>query len=99
MNWFAKPKFFSPEQMEDIHAKSLDLLATKGVIFKSPKAVEILVKNGAKADGEIVYIPEELVNKCLKTVPSTFRMDAVNPDRALTIGEGLVIHPPAAKYS
>lgn len=93
MNWFAKPKFFSQEQMEDIHAKSLDLLANKGVIFKSPKALKILEEKGAKVDGEIVYIPESLVNECLKSVPSTFRMDAVNPDRAVTIGGDLIIHP------
>ena len=34
MNWFAKPAFFSPEQMQEIHSKSVELLATKGVIMR-----------------------------------------------------------------
>ncbi|MBR5337683.1 MAG: trimethylamine methyltransferase family protein [Lachnospiraceae bacterium] len=93
MNWFAKPKFFSEEQMNDIHSKSLDLLSTKGVIFKSEEARKVLESSGARVDGEIVYIPETLVSKCLERVPSSFRMDAVNPERAVTIGGDLIIHP------
>ena len=93
MNWFAKPAFFSPEQMQEIHSKSVELLATKGVIMRSEKARTIFAEHGAKVDGEVVYIPEDLVESCLKTVPSSFRVDAVNPERAVQIGGDLIIHP------
>ncbi len=93
MNWCAKPKFFSEEEMQDIHNKSLELLKEKGVVFKSEKARKVLENAGAKVEGEIVFIPEDLVDKCLKSVPSSFRMDAVNSDRAVTIGGDLIIHP------
>lgn len=93
MNWYSKPKFFSPEQMKNIHDSSIEILSTKGVVFKSEKARKVLESKGAKVEGEIVYIPEELVEKCLKTVPSSFRVDALNPDRSVQIGGDFIIHP------
>lgn len=93
MNWYAKPKFFSPEEMQKIHQDSLEILNTKGVVFKSEKARKAMELYGARVDGEIVYIPEDLVEKCLKLVPSTFRVDAINPDKAVQIGGDLIIHP------
>lgn len=93
MNWYAKPKFFSPEEMQQIHQNSLNILNTKGVVFKSEKARKAMELHGARVDGEIVYIPENLVEKCLKLAPSTFRVDAINPDKAVQIGGDLIIHP------
>ena len=93
MNWFRKPEFFSAEQMAQIHEASIELLQTKGVIYKSEAARDLLRNNGATVDGEIVYIPEELIIKCLKQVPSVFRVDAINPDKSVQIGGSLVIHP------
>ena len=63
MNWFAKPKFFSPEQMQDIHQKSLELLSSKGVVFKSEKALKILEENGAKVEGVVLKqgTPDEII--------------------------------------
>ena len=93
MNWYAKPRLFSPEQMKTIHHSSIEILSTKGVVFKSEKARNALKNNGARVEGEIVFIPEELVEKCLKTVPASFRVDAVNPDKAVQIGGDFIIHP------
>ena len=93
MKWFRKPEFFSAEQMSQIHEASIEILQTKGVVFKSETAREALKSKGATVEGEIVYIPEELVNKCLEQVPSTFRVDAIDPDKAVTVGGDLVIHP------
>ena len=93
MNWYAKPKFFSPEQLQSIHDSSVEILNTKGVVFKSETARNALLNNGARVEGEVVYIPEDLVDKCLKSVPSSFRMDAINPDKAVMIGGDFIIHP------
>ena len=93
MNWFHKPEFFSAEQMRQIHDASVEILRTKGVVFKSESARQALQKKGAKVDGDIVFIPEELVDSCLALVPSSFRVDAVNPERSVQIGGDLVIHP------
>lgn len=94
MQLFQKPKFLSDSEMQRIHEASLYLLKTKGVIFKSPRAVEILKKKGAAVEGEKVFLPERLVEECLSLVPSSFRVEAINPSRAVVIGgNDLVIHP------
>jgi len=93
MNWFHKPEFFSENQLKQIHEASLEILKTKGVVFKSEAARNAIISKGGTADGDIVYIPESLVTQCLEQVPSSFRVDAVNPDRAVQVGGDLVIHP------
>ena len=93
MNLYRKAGFLTDEQMRKIHESSLYLLKNKGVVFKSEKARKILAANNAIIDGELVFFPEELVESCLKTVPETFQVDAVNPKKAVTIGGDLVIHP------
>ena len=93
MKWFSKPKMFDEKQMQTIHASSLDLLRTKGVVFHSEEARTVLEQNGATVRDNVVFFPEELVEKCLKTVPESFRVDAVNPDRAVQIGGDFIIHP------
>ena len=93
MNLYRKPGFLSPEQMKKVHESSLYLLQNKGVVFKSEKARKLLAANGAREEGELVFFPEKLVEDCLKKVPSSFRMDAVNPDKAVLIGGDFIIHP------
>lgn len=93
MNLFQKPKFLSEEQMQRIHDASIYLLENKGVVFKSKEAIEILKNKGCKVDKKIVYFTRELVEESLKLVPSTFKIDAINPDNSFTVGEGLIIHP------
>ncbi len=93
MSLYRKAGFLSPEQMKKIHESSLYILKNKGVVFKSGKARKKLVEHGAREEGEIVYFPEKLVEECLAKVPSSFRMDAVNPEKAVTIGGDFIIHP------
>ena len=93
MNLFQKPKFLSDKDMQRVHEASVYLLENKGIIFKSPEAVEILKSHGAKVDGEKVFIPGALIEECLSHTPSTFVMNAINPKNNVTIGGDLVIHP------
>ena len=94
MKWFRKPAIFSTEQMQNVHEASLEILNKKGVVFKSEAARQALADHGAIVDGEIVYIPEMLVNECLAKVPSGFRVDAIDPAKAVQIGgDDMIIHP------
>lgn len=93
MKLYQKPKFLSDEEMQRIHEASLYLLEKKGVVFESEEAAQILVKNGCKADGKTVFFTREVVERCLSTVPGTFRIEAINPKHSFTVGEGLIIHP------
>lgn len=62
--------------MERIHAASLAILAQAGVRVLDPESRALLVKAGAKTDpgGEKVYIPRQMVDDCLGTVPSRFSL-------------------------
>ena len=46
MNLFQKPKFLSDMEMQRIHEASIYLLEHKGVVFRSPEAVELFSKRG-----------------------------------------------------
>jgi len=86
-------ELFSHHEMETLHEESLTLLEKKGVIFQSDEAVEIFKKGGARVDGKLVFIPREMVNWALMVSPKTFVLSAVNPERSVTVGEGMLIHP------
>jgi trimethylamine:corrinoid methyltransferase-like protein len=83
----------SEEQMQQIHEASLEILQNTGIVYQSEAARDVLKAHGATVEGEKVFIPASLVSECLSKVPSSFRVDAINPDRAVTVGGDLVIHP------
>lgn len=96
MSLCQKPMFLTNKNMEKINTSALELLSKKGVVFQSEKAIDILVQHGAKADGKIVFLPRELIEKCLKMVPDSFCVDAINHEKAVQIGgenSEMVIHP------
>lgn len=88
-----KEGVLTPEDMSRIHQATLKLLSEKGVVFESETAVETFRKHGARVEGNVVYIPESIVEQSLKSVPSKFTLKAVNNNRSVIIGEGLAIHP------
>ncbi len=73
--------FISDTEKERIHNDSLKILWEIGVRFASPKALEILSRNGAKIDKseKIARIPREMVEQALKTSPKSFVLGARNP--------------------
>jgi trimethylamine--corrinoid protein Co-methyltransferase len=77
------------EQIESIHQSTLQVLWDTGVTIESDWALDLLEKNGCKVDRENcrVRFPAELVEACLKKVPSSFRVRARDPKHDLVIGE------------
>ena len=69
----------SQNEIEKLHETSLRILNEVGVVFTYAPAREILAKGGAKVDGQTVRFPRELVERALKTVPSSFILHARNP--------------------
>ena len=57
------------QECDKIHLAALEILERVGVDVHDNKALQILVKGGAKADGIRVRIPEYLVTKALATTP------------------------------
>jgi len=92
MNVSGQLKILTDDQMQTVHDTACKLLEEKGMVFEADDCVEIFKKHGCKVEGNTVYIGKALVEKCLEQVPSTFCLEAPNPSRSLTIGEGLAIH-------
>ena len=76
MNPVLQPDFrvLSPETISRVLGEAIDLLHSPGVKVGSPEALELLNSSGASVnvDGGIVSIPEELILKCLESVPRKF---------------------------
>ena len=63
-------------ECEEIHLASLEILNRVGLDVHDEKALQLLVKGGAKADGIRVRIPEFMVSRALSVVPH--RMNLYN---------------------
>ncbi len=85
--------FFSKEDVELMHTYVLKVLNEVGVKFESEDALEVFRKHGAKMDGDIVYITEEMVDNARKTIPTSFVIKGIESDLEIGIGKDLVIAP------
>lgn len=86
-------RYLSAHDMERVHEASLYLLEHKGVRMRSDDALQLMRAHGARTDGDIVFLPRALVEECLRLVPERFTLEAIDPARSVTVGEGLLIHP------
>ena len=57
-----KLSYLTKENLEDIHSKTLQLLQDSGVSVMNIEAGELLENAGCTLSGDIVKIPESLVN-------------------------------------
>ena len=71
-------KVLSQQEMQQIHAASMELLAKLGVNITQPVMQELLAAAGATVDKtkNRVYFPKELVEESLKKVPREFVLAA-----------------------
>ena len=73
MNFRPRMRMLRNEDVERIIAGAYDLLATTGVKVIHQEALQILSDHGAAVDfsDQSATMPQDLVEKCLKTVPSS----------------------------
>lgn len=73
----------SNEQVKRIHDRSLYLLETVGIDYKTPRALEILEKAGCTVDYNRSWasIPRDLVNWALEQAPRIVKLEARDPNR------------------
>ena len=62
------------QECEKIHRASIEMLEHVGVEVHDEKALNLLVKGGAKADGIVVRIPELMVLKALAVTPKNMTL-------------------------
>jgi trimethylamine--corrinoid protein Co-methyltransferase len=80
--------FLSPDQIDTIHAASLDILENAGATFLSARAQRILADAGAivNSTNGNVKIPSKLVSEALHKCPAEFHLSARNPKYDLQVG-------------
>ena len=74
------------QECEKIHLATLEILERVGVDVHDDRALRILVKGGAKADGIRLSIPEHMVTKALATTPKRITLYDRNRKVALRAG-------------
>jgi trimethylamine---corrinoid protein Co-methyltransferase len=91
----------SADQVEAIHLASLRILEELGIEVMSPRALAVLEAAGAGIDTatRIVRLDRGLVEKALKSAPSSFTLTPRNPGKRVIMGGnhvnfGLVAGPP-----
>jgi trimethylamine--corrinoid protein Co-methyltransferase len=88
-NPFPPFEILSADQIEAIHAASLQVLAEIGMNFLLPEARAILADAGAAIEpsGPRVRFDPAFVEQRIGTAPSVFTLHARNPERTTRIGE------------
>lgn len=83
-------------QVEFIHRYSIRILVEIGLIFRDPRAVEILLRAGARQDpiNQRIYISEELVRSSLERAPGEFIFHGRNPEKSVVVGGGQTVTAP-----
>lgn len=99
MNLAGQVKTLTKDDMQRVHDSACKILADRGMVFQSEEARNLLQKHGCKVDGETVFIPTDIVDKCRKQCPSTFKLEAMDPKYNVTVGEDILIHPAGGEVS
>jgi trimethylamine--corrinoid protein Co-methyltransferase len=87
-------KVLSDEELAQIHQTSMKLLETVGVEFPYEEALGAFKKHGVRVDGTRVYLSEAQLLKALSSAPGQFTMQARNPERNVTVGDGEPVFAP-----
>ena len=85
-------EILNKNEIEKIHNIALDNLWNFGIWVNEEKVLELLAERGCKIDKNamIVRIPPNLIEECIKTAPSNFKMGARDNNNILTIGKGII---------
>jgi trimethylamine--corrinoid protein Co-methyltransferase len=84
----ARFEVLSPQEIEQIHSASMEVLATVGVKVDYPVARRLFAEAGAQVDegAQGVRIPETLVRQALGQAPKTIRLYGSDPGFCMEIG-------------
>lgn len=94
-------KVLHNDQCEVLHYAVLELLSDTGVIIQDKKALDLLKKAGAFVDGKLAKIPASLVEKAIRTAPSTMALYDRNGNRKMRLeGDNFYFGPgPSTTYT
>ena len=82
------------DDLDRIHAQGLRILEEVGTEVHSPTMLEQLDGAGQRIEGTRVFWDSDFVMSQLTTVPETTSLTGRNPERAVKIGGGSLVHTP-----
>ena len=85
---------YSEDEIESIHQASLKVLCDTGMDIQSPRAVEILKREGAMIDGDgqrVRFDPDFIMEK-ISTTPSEFTLHGRHKERHVQVGGQFVVN-------
>lgn len=75
------------DQISLLHSASLEIMARTGMRFFAQEALDLFKKGGAKVtDGNLVYIPSNLVDWAIRTVPKNITIYDRTGKRVMNLG-------------
>lgn len=82
------------ESIERIHQAALQLLASTGIRVLHDQARSIMAEHGAMVDesSQIVRFDPELIEACIKTIPSEFTLHARNDKHSVVLGNNTMVN-------
>lgn len=87
-------EILTANEVELIHAKSLEILDEVGIDFYLEESLQILKAHGARIEGETAFFTEKLIEKYLTKAPRKFTQLARNPDNRVEIGGDQTLFAP-----
>jgi trimethylamine--corrinoid protein Co-methyltransferase len=81
-------KLLTPELMARITGEAKTVLAEIGVEIHNPAVLKLFADHGCRSDAEKqrVFIPEDLIDRALKTAPGSFKLYDVNGGQTHDLG-------------
>ena len=81
-------RVLTEQQLQRVHALTLEVLERKGILFHSEEARGILEAHGARVDGECVRLSPSQVDDALAQCPPRFLWQARDSHKSLLVGDG-----------
>ena len=78
----------SQDQAYEIHRATMEVLRRTGFKVLSKEAIELLKKAGAHVNGDIVKIPEHIVEECIRLAPKGFALYDREGNKAFDLEAG-----------
>jgi trimethylamine--corrinoid protein Co-methyltransferase len=76
------------EGVKRVHAATLRILSEVGIILTHPAVREMLAGHGAHVAENRVYLPADLVEKCVAQCPHAVKVQGRDPQKAVVLGDG-----------
>ena len=73
-------------ELDRLHETTVELLETVGVELEAEEAIAVFADNGAKVDGNRVFIPRKMLEQAIESAPETFTLHGRNEEKSIVIG-------------